>query len=87
MASPFSVSPNGDAAAAYCSSSPFDALTALHRYLPSNNSDYDDCDVTVNAFSCDHFRMYEFKVRKCAREVARLDGVSVRPSRREGTPP
>lgn len=67
MASPFSVSPNGDAAAAYCSSSPFDALTALHRYLPSNNSDYDDCDVTVDAFSCDHFRMYEFKVRKCAR--------------------
>uniref|UniRef100_A0A5B7AUF8 Putative zinc finger CCCH domain-containing protein 23 n=1 Tax=Davidia involucrata TaxID=16924 RepID=A0A5B7AUF8_DAVIN len=57
-------SPNGD------NCSPFDALTALHRYLPSNmNSDMqgDDCDVPVDAFSCDHFRMFEFKVRKCAR--------------------
>lgn len=47
-----------------------DALTALHRYLPSNTSDFeidDDCDAPVDAFSCDHFRMYEFKVRKCVR--------------------
>ncbi|KAI8547110.1 hypothetical protein RHMOL_Rhmol07G0169000 [Rhododendron molle] len=47
-----------------------DALTALHRYLPSNTSDFeidDDCDSPVDAFSCDHFRMYEFKVRKCVR--------------------
>ncbi|GFZ08566.1 zinc finger C-x8-C-x5-C-x3-H type family protein [Actinidia rufa] len=41
-----------------------DALAALHRYLPSNA---EDCDVPVDAFSCDHFRMFEFKVRKCAR--------------------
>ncbi|XP_015573145.1 zinc finger CCCH domain-containing protein 20 [Ricinus communis] len=50
--------------------SPFlDSLTALHRYLPSNEPDSfsDDFDVAVDAFSCDHFRMYEFKVRRCAR--------------------
>nr|GME14712.1 zinc finger CCCH domain-containing protein 20-like [Ipomoea batatas] len=49
----------------------FDALTALQRYLPSNVndvvSDSDELDVPVDAFSCDQFRMYEFKVRKCAR--------------------
>ncbi|XAR70818.1 hypothetical protein NMG60_11027823 [Bertholletia excelsa] len=51
----------------------FDSLTALHRYLPSNvtvNSfagDCDDGDIPLDAFSCDHFRMFEFKVRKCAR--------------------
>lgn len=32
---------------------------------------YDDVgeydDVSMDAFSCDHFRMYEFKVRRCAR--------------------
>ncbi|KAK9077685.1 hypothetical protein SSX86_006022 [Deinandra increscens subsp. villosa] len=28
-------------------------------------SDYDD--VPLDAFSCDHFRMYEFKIRRCAR--------------------
>ncbi|OAY26814.1 zinc finger CCCH domain-containing protein 20 [Manihot esculenta] len=52
------------------SSSPFlDSLTALHRYLPSNEPDTlsDDLDLPVDAFSCDHFRMYEFKVRRCAR--------------------
>ncbi|KAF2304408.1 hypothetical protein GH714_030802 [Hevea brasiliensis] len=51
-------------------SSPFlDSLTALHRYLPSNEPDSlsDDLDLPVDAFSCDHFRMYEFKVRRCAR--------------------
>ncbi|WCJ29549.1 Zinc finger CCCH domain-containing protein 20 [Euphorbia peplus] len=48
--------------------SPFlDSLTALHRYLPSNEPD-DDLDFPVaDTFSCDHFRMYEFKVRRCAR--------------------
>ncbi|KAK9266633.1 hypothetical protein L1049_003585 [Liquidambar formosana] len=49
-----------------------DALTAaLQRYLPSNDvdvdSDSDVSDVPIDAFSCDHFRMYEFKVRRCAR--------------------
>ncbi|KAA8525194.1 hypothetical protein F0562_006942 [Nyssa sinensis] len=63
--------PNGD------NCSLFDAMTALQRYLPSNinnsisDSDIDlhgdDCEIPVDAFSCDHFRMFEFKVRKCAR--------------------
>ncbi|KAE8687619.1 Zinc finger CCCH domain-containing protein 20 [Hibiscus syriacus] len=55
-----------------CSPCPVDYLAALHRYLPSNDLEpdvfYDDSDVpVVDAFSCDHFRMYEFKVRRCAR--------------------
>lgn len=74
MNSPFSVyhncnavSPNGEKC------SPFDALTALQRYLPSNvnnlvgSPEMDDCDIPVDAFSCDQFRIYEFKVRRCAR--------------------
>lgn len=58
--------------------SPFylqEALSALQRYLPSNDADVDsdtevlgrDSDAPVDAYSCDHFRMYEFKVRRCAR--------------------
>ncbi|KAB1219786.1 Zinc finger CCCH domain-containing protein 20 [Morella rubra] len=50
--------------------SPFlDSFTALQRYLPSNQSDSltEESDVPVDAFSCDHFRMYEFKVRMCTR--------------------
>ncbi|XP_033133068.1 zinc finger CCCH domain-containing protein 49 [Brassica rapa] len=49
------------------------ALTALHRYLPSNES-YPDSDPEpfgpdspVDAYSCDHFRMYDFKVLRCSR--------------------
>lgn len=38
-------------------------LTALQRYLPS----IEDIDIPLDAFTCDHFRMYEFKVRRCAR--------------------
>ncbi|KAL1554990.1 zinc finger CCCH domain-containing protein 20-like [Salvia divinorum] len=54
-----------------------DSLKALQRYLPSNSSDvvpefsFADSDgadfVPVDAHSCDNFRMFEFKVRKCAR--------------------
>ncbi|KAG6413890.1 hypothetical protein SASPL_126605 [Salvia splendens] len=51
-----------------------DSLKALQRYLPSNSSDVvpdadsDGADfVPVDAHSCDNFRMFEFKVRKCAR--------------------
>ncbi|KAF5726036.1 zinc finger CCCH domain-containing protein 20 [Tripterygium wilfordii] len=52
-----------------------EALTALQRYLPSNDPDVDsdseisglDVDSPVDAYSCDHFRMFEFKVRRCAR--------------------
>ncbi|KAE8691405.1 Zinc finger CCCH domain-containing protein 20 [Hibiscus syriacus] len=50
---------------------PVDYLSALQRYLPSNNFDSDslseESDIPIDAFSCDHFRMYEFKVRRCAR--------------------
>ncbi|XP_015571785.1 zinc finger CCCH domain-containing protein 20 [Ricinus communis] len=52
-----------------------EALGALQRYLPSNEPEIDsdseipglEQDSAVDAFSCDHFRMYEFKVRRCAR--------------------
>ncbi|XP_022756445.1 zinc finger CCCH domain-containing protein 20-like [Durio zibethinus] len=60
-------------------SNPFflqEALTALQCYLPSNEPDVesdselsglDNPDSPVDAYSCDHFRMFEFKVRRCAR--------------------
>ncbi|KAJ4868963.1 Zinc finger CCCH domain-containing protein 49 [Raphanus sativus] len=50
-----------------------EALAALQRYLPSNDPDPDSDpdmlgpDSPVDAYSCDHFRMYDFKVRRCAR--------------------
>ncbi|XP_004287502.1 PREDICTED: zinc finger CCCH domain-containing protein 49-like [Fragaria vesca subsp. vesca] len=56
-----------------------EALATLRRYLPSNevsdpdpdpypDSEFDlDNDSPVDAYSCDHFRMFEFKVRRCAR--------------------
>ncbi|KAJ7969503.1 Zinc finger CCCH domain-containing protein [Quillaja saponaria] len=52
-----------------------EVLTALQSYLPSNEADVDsdsellgrDSDAPLNAYSCDHFRMFEFKVRRCAR--------------------
>ncbi|KAK7251492.1 hypothetical protein RIF29_34751 [Crotalaria pallida] len=66
--------------------SPFyvhEALSALQRYLPSNNDDFGggggfdgdsdlefparELDSALDAFSCDHFRMFEFKIRRCAR--------------------
>uniref|UniRef100_A0A803P3J6 C3H1-type domain-containing protein n=1 Tax=Cannabis sativa TaxID=3483 RepID=A0A803P3J6_CANSA len=53
-----------------------EALSALSPYLPSVNdldadSDSDvsgrESDAPVDAYSCDQFRMFEFKVRRCAR--------------------
>ncbi|KAK7245497.1 hypothetical protein RIF29_40343 [Crotalaria pallida] len=54
-----------------------EALSALQRYLPSNEADNADSDseallgresdAPVDAYSCDQFRIYEFKIRKCAR--------------------
>ncbi|POO00586.1 Zinc finger, CCCH-type [Trema orientale] len=53
-----------------------EALSALSPYLPSaNDPDIDsDSDVSgresdspIDAYSCDQFRMFEFKVRRCAR--------------------
>ncbi|XP_052210626.1 zinc finger CCCH domain-containing protein 20-like [Diospyros lotus] len=67
--------PLDDPTASIASPVNLDALAALYRYLPSNSNNYlsdgdylsDDCDVPVDAFSCDNFRMFEFKVRKCVR--------------------
>ena len=84
MADPYSpypvsgVSVNSDANASGGDYSPYylqEALTALQRYLPSNDNDIEsdsdhlgrESDLPVDAFSCDHFRMFEFKVRRCAR--------------------
>eukprot|EP00249_Psilotum_nudum_P025074 c29366_g5_i1 orf=1-1062(-) len=43
-----------------------DAITALQKFLPSNNEDMDSWPA-VDVYSCDEFRMYEFKVRRCMR--------------------
>lgn len=52
------------------------ALSALQRFLPARKDDdvlqgenggSDDFDIPVDAFSCDDFRMFDFKVKKCAR--------------------
>uniref|UniRef100_A0A2P2JHM2 Uncharacterized protein MANES_03G057100 n=2 Tax=Rhizophora TaxID=40030 RepID=A0A2P2JHM2_RHIMU len=67
IVSPFTKSSGSNAG------SPFlDSLTALHRFLPSNNkadslSDELEFDLPVDAFSCDHFRIYVFKVKRCPR--------------------
>ncbi|KAM7277298.1 hypothetical protein ACFE04_019164 [Oxalis oulophora] len=51
-----------------------EALAAFQRYLPSNEPDLDESDpdllsdsAAVDAYSCDHFRMFEFKIRRCTR--------------------
>ncbi|CAA0808645.1 Zinc finger CCCH domain-containing protein 2 [Striga hermonthica] len=51
----FPFSPSGGAAAA-----------ALSRFLPRNTTSGSDSD-DDHPYSSDHFRMYEFKVRKCGR--------------------
>ncbi|CAA3012007.1 zinc finger CCCH domain-containing 20-like [Olea europaea subsp. europaea] len=43
----------------------YSIFTALQRYLPSNS--VGEGDFTVDAHTCDQFRMFEFKVRKCSR--------------------
>lgn len=43
-----------------------DSFSAIHRYLPSA-ADSDELDTAVDGFSCDHFRIFEFKIRRCAR--------------------
>lgn len=69
----FSSSPRDNAAEEFSPSLQNDAaLKAFQRYLPSNSSDGDcdggrDGEFQADAYSCDQFRMYEFKVRKCAR--------------------
>lgn len=48
-----------------------DALTALQKFLPSNHDDEEawpvDAFPAMDVYSCDDFRMYEFKVRRCMR--------------------
>ncbi|GFQ02018.1 zinc finger CCCH domain-containing protein 20 [Phtheirospermum japonicum] len=46
-----------------------DSLKALQRYLQSNSNDAaaESDFLSVDAHSCDHFRMFDFKVRKCTR--------------------
>ncbi|XP_043707196.1 zinc finger CCCH domain-containing protein 20-like [Telopea speciosissima] len=50
-----------------------ETIAALQRYLPSNDIDADsdlpgrEADLPLGPFSTDEFRMYEFKVRRCAR--------------------
>ncbi|XVF02034.1 hypothetical protein REPUB_Repub04eG0141400 [Reevesia pubescens] len=45
---------------------PYDA-TSLHKYLPSNRNNDEDEDNDADPYATDHFRMYEFKVRRCTR--------------------
>lgn len=45
-------------------------FSALNHYLPSSefdDSDSESSDLPFDSFNCDNFRMYEFKIRKCAR--------------------
>ncbi|KAL1560658.1 hypothetical protein AAHA92_10846 [Salvia divinorum] len=42
-----------------------DSPTAFSKFLPCNDGDFDDSD--EEPYASDHFRMYEFKVRKCSR--------------------
>ncbi|KAK1367834.1 C3H transcription factor [Heracleum sosnowskyi] len=61
--SPVSVTHHFNTVSSDNTHSPHEHLTALQRYLPS----VEDIDIPLDAFTCDHFRMYEFKVRRCAR--------------------
>ncbi|XP_010526073.1 PREDICTED: zinc finger CCCH domain-containing protein 23 [Tarenaya hassleriana] len=55
------------------SPSPYlDSIASLYRYLPSNEFAADSDSLSgdesgADAFACDDFRMYEFKVRRCSR--------------------
>ncbi|KAL5201987.1 hypothetical protein ABZP36_012939 [Zizania latifolia] len=57
---------------------PYHLLDALRHYLPSNEAavggfgvgvggEEEEAAAAVDAYACDEFRMYEFKVRRCAR--------------------
>lgn len=70
ITSPYSVSPNsvsidGNGNTDIYSLAVGEALKALQRFLPSNELDPESD--SVDSFSCDNFRMFEFKVRRCAR--------------------
>ncbi|KAH7373672.1 hypothetical protein KP509_17G068000 [Ceratopteris richardii] len=67
VGSPLLSEPNGMGSPVFS-----DAFSALQKFLPSNTDDDDDAWRTdtlpaMDNFSCDDFRMYEFKVRRCMR--------------------
>ncbi|KAJ3693840.1 hypothetical protein LUZ60_009320 [Juncus effusus] len=68
-----SVSPTGEPHSPYSLEEVALAAAAFQHYLPSANDPYDDTDESdlldppVDTFACDEFRMYEFKIRRCAR--------------------
>ncbi|XWS68678.1 hypothetical protein CRYUN_Cryun04dG0111500 [Craigia yunnanensis] len=41
--------------------------TSLQKYLPSNRNSDEDDDNDADPYATDHFRMYEFKVKRCTR--------------------
>ncbi|KAK1567193.1 hypothetical protein Q3G72_009215 [Acer saccharum] len=41
-------------------------INSLHKFLPFNNTD-SDSDPDSDPYASDHFRMYEFKIRRCTR--------------------
>ncbi|XP_022882503.1 zinc finger CCCH domain-containing protein 20-like [Olea europaea var. sylvestris] len=68
----FSLSPKANANGGVDDYSVFfqnDSISALKAYLQSCSPDIENGngDFPVDAQSCDHFRMFEFKVRKCTR--------------------
>lgn len=70
-----STSPTGEPQSPYSLEEVALAASALQQYFPNPTStdafdDSDESDLAdppVDAYSCDEFRMYEFKVRRCAR--------------------
>ncbi|XP_078164069.1 zinc finger CCCH domain-containing protein 35-like [Carex rostrata] len=69
-----STTPTGEHPSPYSQEEVALAAAALQQYFPNPPSEaFDDSDESdladppVDAYSCDEFRMYEFKVRRCAR--------------------
>lgn len=65
---------NGNSGGDYSPYYLHEALTALSPYMAGDADADSDSEVSgresdspVDAYSCDHFRMFEFKVRRCAR--------------------
>jgi Zinc finger C-x8-C-x5-C-x3-H type (and similar) len=67
-------SPTGEPQSPYSLEEVALAAAASQQYFPNSSTDaFDDSDESdladppVDAYSCDEFRMYEFKIRRCAR--------------------
>uniref|UniRef100_A0A0E0PIL5 C3H1-type domain-containing protein n=1 Tax=Oryza rufipogon TaxID=4529 RepID=A0A0E0PIL5_ORYRU len=74
VASPVSGVEGGGGRESEVVAAPYHLLDALRHYLPSNEAaaaeDEEEAAAVaaaVDAYACDEFRMYEFKVRRCAR--------------------